>query len=210
MRVDLVQYFVMATLGHSISTVFYGHQPSDPDNCTTVYAEPEEVNVHSTVELASYQAIIRHETYATGETWARTIFDAIKEKNSLNTYHGLYLTAAMSGTTDPITFAPDDGSGNTKAAVFTVADYILIGEEMLKVTGVSSPNVTASRAALGSTKAAHLENAEIYNCTQNPIPGKQCDSTFPTEELSGVLPLGFNEDNDTWEFSVNWTVTLIP
>jgi hypothetical protein len=201
----------MATLGLTGGSVFHSNQPDTPDACVTVYAEPEDVSVHSGTIIARFQAILRiarATAESTGEAQARALLTAVNGLHNRKTYDGVYLAAAMSGTTDPITFAPDDNGGSpvAKATTFTVNDYILIGDEILKVTVVSTPNVTASRAALGTTKAAHNDNTEIANITQNPIPYEQCDSTFAD---GGVLDMDC-DDKERHEWAVNWTVRLKP
>lgn len=206
MRPDMVRWFIMAQLGASVGVVFYSNQPDSPDACVTVYGEGEKVNVHSSVYLAQFQVIVRHGTFTTGESWARTILEAVKSMHTLKAYDGMYLSSAMNGTSNPVTFAPDDNGGTpaTKAASFTANDYILIGSEILKVTSVSSPNVTASRAQLGTTIAGHADNSEVFNITKSPIPGEMCDSARAD---GGVISLGLN-DKKLYEFSVNWEVTL--
>lgn len=207
MKADKVVYFVMAITGYAKSIVDYGSEydpPTAVNNCIAVIADPVTGNVHNDVQMARYQAIIRDTSYTTAETAALALFNAVREMNSLNTYYGCYLTAAMAGTGTSVTFAPDNGSGTTKAAAFAVNDYILIGTEVLKVTGVSSPNVTASRAQLGTTIADHSDNDLVYNITHTPIPGKRCDSTH-TEDGLGFIPLGHDEKR-RWLFAVNWIV----
>lgn len=208
MKPDQVYYFVLATLGLSVGSVTYSNQPDTPNALVTVYDEGEIVNVHNTVMAAKYQAIVRvarNTANATGEARARTLLDRIRSLHNRATYDGCYLTGAMSGSSDPVIFAPDDGSGTTKAGTFTANDYILIGSEILKVTSESSPNVTASRAALGTTKAAHSNNDEVKNITQNPIPGELCDSTTSID--GGVLDLGL-DDKHRRSWAVNWKVIL--
>jgi len=196
----------MAQLGASVGTVFYSNMPDKPDAAVFVHGDGESVNIHSDVYVARYMAIIRHGTYTTCESWARTILEAVKSLHNRKAYDGMYLNAAMNGTSNPVTFTPDDNGGTptTKAASFTANDYILIGSEILKVTSVSSPNVTASRAQLGTTIASHADNAEIYNITKSPVPGELCDSC---RAIGGINDLGLNEDK-LHEFSVNWEVTL--
>lgn len=207
MTADMAKYFVMAITGYTKSAVDYGMQ-ADPEtaanNIITVLDEPIISNVHNDVMMARYQAIIRNTNYQTAESVATALFNAIREMNTLNTYYGCYLTAAMAGTGTSATFAPDNGSGTTKAAAFAVNDYILIGTEVLKVTAVSSPNVTATRAQLGTTIAAHSDNDAVYNITHTPIPGKRCDSTKAQDGM-GLVSLG-NDGRGRWEFSVNWEV----
>ena len=206
MKVDQVYYFVMATLGLSVGSVFYDNEPDSPDSCVTVYGENEIVNVHNTVMTANYQAIIRKAAdvaNATGEAQARTLLDRVRTLHIRSIYDGCYLTGAMSGSTNPVTFTPDDGSGTTKASTFTVNDYILIGSEILKVT-VASTTITAARAQLGTTIASHSDNDEVINITQNPIPGELCDSAVAT---TGILDLGL-DDKQRRLWAVNWKVTL--
>ena len=212
MRPDMVRYFVMAQLGLAGTAVYDSNQPDSPNEVVTVYWEPgTKVSVHSTVEVIPYQAIIRviSTAHATGEARARTLYDAIQGLHNLKAYDGMYLAAAMDATTDPVTFAPDDNGGTpaTKAASFNVNDYILIGSEILKVTGVTSPNVTASRAGLSTTKAIHADNTEVFNITRSPIPGELCDSCHTNGQ--GIIPMGLDEKK-RWEFSVNWEVIVKP
>lgn len=208
MRADMVRYFIAAALGADIGTVRYGNQPDSPDNCVTVYAMPEESSVHYDQLKARYQAIVRNTDDTTAETNARTIYDAVKSLHNLKDYDGMYLAESMSGTTDPIEFDPDDNGGTpaSTATSFSAGDYILIGTEILLVTDVTDDTVTASRAELGTTKAAHADNAEVYNISQSPVPGESCDSCRST---SGILSMGI-ADKQRWEFSVNWEVTLKP
>ena len=206
MRPDMVKYFIMATLGASEGVVFHSNQPDTPNDCVTVYGEPEALNVHSDVYLTKYQALIRHTTCTTGESWARTILTAVKSMHTRKIYDGMYLNAAMNNSSDPVTFAPDDNGGTpaTKAGSFAANDYVLIDSEILKVSSVASPNVVAARAQLGTAKAVHADNAEVFNLTKSPVPGELCDSARAT---SGVLSLGVDEKN-FHEFTVNWEVTL--
>ncbi len=211
MRPDRVKYFVMATLGLTAANCFHSNQPDFPDACATVYAEPESVNVHSGSILARFQAILRvarATAESTGEAQARSLLTAVNGLHNRATYDGAYLAAEMSATTDPVTFAPDDNAGSpaTKAAAFTANDYILIESEILKVNSVSSPNVIAARAQLGTTKALHANNTEVANITKNPIPYEQCDSTFAD---GGVLDMDC-DDKERHEWAVNWTVRLKP
>lgn len=200
----------MARLALAGTSVFHSNQPDSPDACVTVYAEPEQATVHSSVFHARFQAIVRiarATAESTGEAQARAIFDAVRSLHNRKTYDGVYLSTAMSATTDPVTFAPDD-NGRTpaaKATTFTAADYIMIDSEILKVNSVSSPNVIAARAQLGTAKVLHADNAEIHNLTQNPIPGETCDSTYLHE--GGVLDMGC-DDKERHEWAVNWTVRL--
>lgn len=211
MRPDQVRYFAMARLGLTGASVFFGHQPDSPDACVTVYAEPEMVTVHTGVLIARFQAIIRiarGTAESTGEAQARTILSAVNGLHNRKSYDGAYLSALMDATTDPVTFAPDDNGGTpaTKAGTFTANDYIKVGDEILKVNSVASPNVIAARAQLGTTKAAHVDNSEILNLTQNPIPGESCDSSYAD---GGVLDMGI-DDNDRHEWAINWVVRLKP
>jgi len=209
MRVDQVRYFVMATLGLSGGSVVYNNMHDTPNALVTVYDDaPEKVIVHNTIMIAQYQAIIRiaEDTADTvGEARARTLLDRVRSLHNRETYDGCYLTASMSAVTNPITFTPDNGSGTTKASTFTVNDYILIGSEILKVT-VASTTITAARAQLGTTIAAHSDNDEVKNITQNPIPGELCDSATASD---GVFNLGLDEKGRRM-WSVNWKVTLKP
>lgn len=207
MTVDKVKYFVMAITGYTDANVDYAGQ-TDPEsgknNCIVVLDDGEMSNVFNDVMMARYQAIIRNTSHEIAESVARTIFNTIREMNSLNAYFGCYLTAAMAGTGTSVTFAPDNGSGTTKASAFAVNDYVLIGSEVLKVTSVSSPNVTASRAQLGTTIAAHSDNDPVYNISHTPIPGMRCDSTNAQDGM-GLIPLG-HDGRGRHEFSVNWEV----
>lgn len=201
-----MRYFIMAVTGYSTSAVFDSYQPDkhggDNNNCVTVIEDNETPNAHNSVMLARYQAIVRNTDKATAETVARSILAAVKESNTLDTYYGCYLTAAIAETGTSVTFAPDNGSGTTKASAFAVNDYILVGSEVMKVTSVASPNVTASRARLGTTIASHADNDAVYNITKTPIPGKRCDSTVAE---SGLIPMG-RDEKGRFEYSVNWTV----
>lgn len=204
MTPDMVRYHIMAVTGQSDSAVFHSNQPNTPKDCITVFAESEEVNVHNTVTLARYQAIVRNEVQSTCETLARLILEAEYEGAGLSTYYGMYLAEAMLGTGTSATFAPDDGSGTSTAARFAANDYILVDTEVMKVTGVVGNNVTATRAQLGTTIAVHADNSLVHNITKNPIPGKQCGSTFME---MGLLDLG-NDGRGAYEISVNWTVRV--
>ena len=212
MRPDLAQYFVMARLGLSGTSVFHSNQPDSPDSCVTVYSEVgERVTLHSGIVVASFQAIIR-DAFGTaetvGEARARALLNAVNGLHNRKIYYGCYLSAAMNGTSDPVTFAPDDNGGSpvTKAASFAANDYVIIGSEILKVNSVSSPNVIAARAQLGTTIATHADNAAVYNISQDPIPGLRCGSTFAEQ---GVLPMGLDEKSRR-EWAVNWFVRVKP
>ncbi|MDX9781169.1 MAG: hypothetical protein RBT66_09060 [bacterium] len=194
----------MAVTGQSDGAVFHSNQPDKVKNCITVFADNEEVNVHNTVTLAKYQAIVRNEDQNTCETLARLILEAEYEGAGLAVYYGMYLTAAIGNTGTSVTFAPDNGSGTSTAARFATNDYILINSEVMKVTGVTGNNVTATRAQLGTTIAAHADNDFVHNITKNPIPGKQCGSTFME---TGLFDLG-NDGRGAYEISVNWTVRV--
>lgn len=204
MTPDMVRYHIMAVTGQSDSAVFHSNQPNTPKDCITVFADAEEVNVHNTVTLARYQAIVRNEVQSTCETLARLILEAEYEGAGLSTYYGMYLAEAMDGTGTTATFAPDDGSGTSTAARFAANDYILVDTEVMKVTGVVGSNVTATRAQLGTTIAVHADNSLVHNITKNPIPGKQCGSTFME---MGLADLG-NDGRGAYEISVNWTVRV--
>jgi len=204
MTPDMVRYHIMAVTGQSDGAVFHSNQPDKVKNCITVFADNEEVNVHNTVTLARYQAIVRNEDQNTCETLARLILEAEYEGAGLAVYYGMYLAEAMLGTGTSATFAPDDGSGTSTAARFAANDYILVDTEVMKVTGVVGSNVTATRAQLGTTIAVHADNSLVHNITKNPIPGKQCGSTFME---MGLVDLG-NDSRGAYEISVNWTVRV--
>lgn len=211
MRPDKVRYFVMARLGLAGTSVFYVNQPDSPDACVSVFAETELANTHSTIITARYQAIIRiarDTADSTGEAQARTLQQAVYSLSTRKTYDGAYLSAAMNNSSNPVTFAPDDNGGTpaTKATTFTANDYIMIDDEILKVSSVASPNVTAARAQLGTTIASHLDNAEILNLTQNPVPGECCDCSTTDE---GILDMGC-DDKERHEWAVNWEVKIKP
>ena len=206
MRADRVRYFIMAALGLSLTDVYYGNQPAKIDDCVTVYSEDDEMSVHSGVIISSYQAVIRNKIYTTAESLARSLYDAVHGIHNREAYNAIYLTSSMSAVTDPVSFAPDDGAGSTTAALFTVGDYILIDDEVLKVTIVSSPNVTVSRAQLGTTIAAHDNNDQVHNISENPIPGETTDFSRAT---TGVMGLG-TDSKQRKEFSLNWNVTVKP
>ena len=206
MRADRARLFVMATLGET--GVYYGSMPDAKDgsldNIIAVYGEGADPNPHNGVKHARFQAIVRNAEYLTGEAKARTIFDAVNGLYGLKAYDGIYLAANMDGTTDPVTFAPDNGAGTSKASALAVNDYFMIDSEILRVTTVNGANVTASRAKLGTAKAAHLDNAEALNLTKVPVPGELCGTCVPEGD---VLELG-KDNKDRWEFAVNWTVVV--
>lgn len=212
MRPDLARYFVMARLGLAGTSVFHSNQPDDPDACVTVYSElGGRVTMHSGIIVAAYQAIIRiarDTAESTGEAQAWTLLNAVIGLHNRKVYDGAYLSASMDGTSNPVTFAPDDNGGTpaTKAAIFTANDYVMIGTEILKVTSVASPNVTASRAQLGTTIATHADNSEVLNITQCPVPSELCDSTYVEQ---GILPMGVDE-KERREWAVNWFVRMKP
>ena len=207
MRPELARFFIKAVLEESTDIIFHSNEPGTPDVVITLYSEDEETNVHSDVYLANYQAIARiakETANLTGENKARAIYNAVKSQHNLDVYFGVYLTGAMSSSTDPVTFTPDDGSGNTKVAAFNVGDYILIDDEILKVTTVGGSTIIASRAELGTTKAAHSDNDIVYNITKCPVPGMRCMSTKAT---SDIMDLGLDEKQRR-SFALNWTVRL--
>ncbi len=210
MRADMAQYHVMAVLEIDDAVSFFANQPDlddkSVDGSVTTYDESDRNNRHSPVLIAAFQAIIRNKSYVTAEAQARTLYNAVDKVYNRAQFNGFFLTGAMSATSDPVIFAPDDGAAVAKATLFTVGDYIMIEDEILIVTDVSTPNVTASRAALGTTKAAHLDNAEVFNITQSPIPGESCDHSVATQ---GVQSMG-QDVKLRWEFSVNWAVTMKP
>jgi hypothetical protein len=203
----------MARLGLAGTSVFHSSQPDEPDSCVTVYPEiGERVSMHGSVVVAAYQAIIRDAkgtAETVGEARAKALLDAVTGLHNRSIYYGAYLSAAMNNTSDPVTFAPDDNGGTptTKAAIFAVNDYVMIDSEILKVTSVSSPNVVASRAQLGTTIASHLDNAAVHNIMQCPIPTLRCGSTFTDDR--GVLPMGLDE-KERREWAVNWFVRVKP
>ncbi len=208
MRPDRAIYFIAATTEQDITDVFYRYQPSPDasgyDNVITLYGENEDQSQHTTTMVADYQAIVRNTDGATSESLARLIADKTREANSLQAYYGIKLTDNMDGSSDPVTFDPDDGVGGTKAAAFAVGDYILIDDEILKVTVVASPSVTASRAELGTTIATHTDNTAVYNISHDPIPGLKCNSTFA---IRGALDMG-DDGHNRYEHSVNYSVRL--
>ena len=58
-------------------------------------------------------------------------------------------------------------SGTTLGAVAN--SYILIGSEVLKVTAVSTNDLTVTRAQDGTTAAAHADGAKVYRLTETTI-----------------------------------------
>ena len=80
-------------------------------------------------------------------------------------------TAAHTKTTDSTTDV-NEGSFNATDTTLTVDDggqftkspqYIKIDSEILKVSSVSSNDLTVVRGALGTTAAAHNDNSDIYH-----------------------------------------------
>ena len=199
------RFFIMAITEQAGAVVRHSNLPNGTGNDITVFSEQEEPHAHNTVSRIEYQAIVRNSDRSDGETLARLIAAAVREANSLQGYYGICLTAAMNNSTNPITFTPDDGAGNSKAAQFVANDYVKIGSEILKVTGVAGNNVTASRAALGTTIAAHSDSDDIYNISHDPVPTIKSNSTYSE---TGVLPFGI-DDQRRWEFSISWFVRLM-
>lgn len=208
MRPDRVRYFVMASLGLNTTSVFHSFQPEKIDACVTVYDEPGEiVNVHSDVHIMPYQAIVRiasDTAESIGEGQARTLLEAVRSLHGLSVYDGVYLSTAMADTAENTVITVDDGSGTAMHATLIANDYLLIDSEVVRVVSKEGANVTVSRAALGTTKAAHFDNTEVMNITRNPIPGEQCGSTY-TED--GVIDMGADEKN-RHEWAVNWKVRV--
>jgi len=211
MKPDIARYFIAATAGVNLSTVYHSNMPDAKDttydNIIGVFSDgAPRVNVHTGIYIAGFEAIIRNTTQATAESYAQSIVNAVRSLHNRKTYYSLYLTAAMNNTSNPVSFSPDNGSGTSTSAAFATNDYILIGSEILKVTGVVTTVVSASRAQLGTTIASHSDNDEVKNITQSPIPGYKCDSTFCD---NGIESLGV-DDKGRWEYSVRWTVRLKP
>ncbi len=212
MNLSTVRYFVAATTGQAIPAVFYGNQPDTPDICTSIFQSgPPDISQHKATLIAKYRATIRSAIIddvtdeATAEALAQALLDRVRILTGRNTYYGVYLTANIAvDAASPVTFAPDNGSGTARATTFTVNDYVLIGTEVLKVTVVATPNVTATRAQLGTAAQAHTNNDPVYNITQDPVPGKRCDSTFAE---FGVLDVGI-DDKRRREYDVLWEVRL--
>ncbi len=208
----MVRYFVMAQLGLAGTAVTETDQPDTPNELVTVSWEPDtKASVHYPVVVFSYQAIVRVLTAnkTTGEARAWALYDAIKGLHNLKAYDGMYLNASMNATSDPVTFAPDDNGGTpvSKATSFATNDYVLIGDEIIKVTGVAGSNVTAARVQLSTVKATHADNSEVFNITKSPVPGELCDSCHIPEAGNAIIFMGADE-KQRWEWSVNWEVTV--
>jgi hypothetical protein len=71
---------------------------------------------------------------------------------------GLNTSQDIDGSTDPVTFTVSSAVTNQ----MYVGEFIKIDSEVLEVTVVNGASVTASRAAQGSSIAAHLQPKDIY------------------------------------------------
>ncbi len=210
MKTEQVRYFIAAISGENVSSVYADFMPDRPnvstdDNIIGIFSGIEPNSVHTGVMQAEYQVIVRNATKSSAESIARLIADATHNKYGLSTYYGIKLTAGMN-VSNPITFDPDDGAGGGKAAAFAVGDYIMIGDEVLIVTDVTAPTVTASRAALGTTVTTHSDNDAVYNISHDPVPSEEAGNVMNNQ---GIINMGVDTEN-RWEYSVNFTVGLKP
>lgn len=206
MKADMSRYFVMAALGSA--AVYYGSAPDAEDgsldNIVTVYGNGGKSSAHSTVRHVGFQAVIRNTDYEAGEDVARTLWDAVNGVYGLALYDGLYLSAPLYDTAR-VPLVVDDGAGIDRAEAFSGDDYVLIDDEIVRVTGVSGSIISVRRAMLGTTLAFHQENTAVANISRVPVPGTLCGSCVVDDK--DVLELGRDEKN-RWEFSLNWTVTV--
>ena len=90
---------------------------------------------------------------------------------------GAKMAGTMNATSDTvITFnsvtgdAPMKGTGGAKYPV--VDNYIQVDDEIMKITAVTSDNITVSREKLGTTKAAHTNSRLYYIAPSIKLPSK--------------------------------------
>ena len=62
------------------------------------------------------------------------------------------------------------GTGGAKYPV--VDNYIQVDDEIMKITAVTSDNITVSREKLGTTKAAHTNSRLYYIAPSIKLPSK--------------------------------------
>ena len=70
--------------------------------------------------------------------------------------------------------------------VFVVGDFIKIDNEILKITGITdSDTLAVTRGQLGTTKATHSDNVQIY--WYNYFPMAFADAIYETKHYRGVI-----------------------
>jgi len=89
----------------------------------------------------------------------------------------------IDGSTDPITFDVDI-NGTDDASEINVNDYVLIDQEIMKVTSVNqtTDDITCDRAQKGSIIAAHQDNTPIFILVSNS------DNGGGTRDQNGSAP----------------------
>ena len=92
-------------------------------------------------------------------------------------FMGAKMTGTMNSTSDTvITFdsatgdAPMKGAGGAKFPV--VDNYIQVDDEIMKITAVTSNNITVSRAKLGTTQETHTNSRLYYIAPSIKLPSK--------------------------------------
>ena len=108
-----------STLGLAFPTnLFIGHEQATPDNCVTIYDTPsfapETTLDQQRIYRSSFQIRVRHLSYVTGITLARTIMDYLHAR-AQETWNGTLYTT-MEATGEPAQMALD---GNMRAIIIT-------------------------------------------------------------------------------------------
>jgi hypothetical protein len=116
---------------------------------------------------------------------------------------GVNTASDIDGSTDPVTFTVDTSITNE----MYVGEFILIESEELEVTVVSGTSVTASRAAQGSSIAAHLNPQDIYlgrptAAVRIKLTGNGRSADFPANHES------YNADDVKYSFEEEYYLTL--
>ena len=134
---------------------------------------------------ATYQINTGLDSQVGGTGWGGGLWGGTTD-NALTTTINEGAEYSSSDTTLTVT----DSSPSTHQ--IAADDFILIGEEILKVTGVSTNNLTVTRAQSGTTASAHANGSTVQLSVGNP----SSDDDFTGWGIAAVS--GTSRDIRTW------------